>query len=331
MERKTMAGALANIKLLVADADARLCNVLTDTLGTMGFSQVETTGSGHEAAQKLQKNTYDMLITDWNLADFDGIALIDFIRSDPRSLDMALPIVMLTGRAEQNDVLRARDHGVTEYAVKPFTAQSLFSRLERVVDFPKPFIVSQKFTGPERRARTQPSGAERRKIKLVAERRPWDVAPVVDIPTPKYWLPDFSLKQKLGMHKSLAAAIPPMLIGKAQASIDAASADALAWIKADFEHLSAQSRAEGDAAALGEAALMFSTRAGTFGYKVAAEVAYMLHLFCCSRLNTESKNHSLIITKHLEVLRMILAVGLRQGSKEMSQVIGELKVLASKR
>lgn len=326
-----MTGGLSDVKLLVADADTQLSGVLTKTLRTMGFEQIETTASGHEAVHKLQKDAYDMLITDWNLADFDGIALVDFIRSDPRSLNMALPVVMLTGRAEQTDVLRARDHGITEYAVKPFTAQSVFSRLERVVDFPRPFVVSQKFTGPDRRARVTKSTHERRLNKLTAERRPWDASPPANIAVPKYWLPDFAIKKKLGDHKSLASAIPPAILGKAQAAIDTIGVESIRWVMADLENIKALVRIDSDPHIIGEAALLLSTRAGTFGYKVASEVSYMLYLFCRNKLGVEQGNRDLIISKHLEVLQMIFAAGLREGSKEMTQVISELRALASKR
>jgi DNA-binding response OmpR family regulator len=80
-----------------------------------------------------------------------------------------IPIIMLTGKAERADVEAARDVGVTEFLVKPFSAKSLYERLVLVIENPRSFIISQTYVGPERRRRTDipPNGNERRQSQPV--------------------------------------------------------------------------------------------------------------------------------------------------------------------
>jgi len=60
---------------------------------------------------------------------------------------------MLTGRAEQADVVTARDSGINEYVIKPFSARTIYDRLERLIEKPRDFIISAPFIGPDRRSR----------------------------------------------------------------------------------------------------------------------------------------------------------------------------------
>ncbi len=330
-----MPSPLDNFRILVADADQQIASVVSVVLMRMGFSNVTLTASGRDAIDLLKKNPFDFLIADWNLEDLDGIALINYIRCDPRSLNLTMPIVMLTGRAEQADILRARDHGINEYATKPFTANTLYSRLERIVELPREFVVSPTFTGPNRRSAAARATIERRSTKTKVERMPWDASPEMEVATPRIWQPDFSLKQKLGRNTTLSSIITPAILAQAQASIDAIAQKSLQWIKTDLDVLKLQSRSlkEGnfDVRDLGETALVISAKAGTFGYKVASEVAYMLYLFCRNRFDPRTKNHTVVIEKHIDVLQLILASGIKEAGKEVTQVIQELKTLTMKR
>ena len=77
---------------------------------------------------------------------------------------------MLTGRAEKEDVITARDYGINEYVIKPFTAGTIYSRLERLIEAPQQFVLSQYYTAPTAAAtaakalptRTALSAAKRR-------------------------------------------------------------------------------------------------------------------------------------------------------------------------
>src|SRR5690606_20664550 len=105
-------------------------------------------------------NDVDILITDWSMYPMDGLALTRHIREKLNNTNRFIPIVMLTGRGERKHVLAARDSGVTEYIVKPFTAQTLYKRIRNVVETPRSFVLGKDYKGPDRRRRqdTPPDG-----------------------------------------------------------------------------------------------------------------------------------------------------------------------------
>jgi DNA-binding response OmpR family regulator len=64
-----------------------------------------------------------------------------------------VPIIMITGHTEKHQVEAARDAGITEFLIKPITAQSLFSRITEVVERPRAFVRCESYFGPDRRRR----------------------------------------------------------------------------------------------------------------------------------------------------------------------------------
>ncbi len=163
---RLLSNRLANIDVLIADSDMPIANLVRDVLKSVGFSQVRIVKDGREALDLLVSQPIDLLITDWRMEHMDGVSLMRFLRSDPSSPNRFLPIIMLTGRAERRDVEEARDAGVTEYVVKPFTAKALFERIVQVIENPRSFILAKAYQGPDRRRRAvESSDQERRKTK----------------------------------------------------------------------------------------------------------------------------------------------------------------------
>ncbi len=95
----------------------------------------------------------------------NGIEFTNNVRRSAQSPNKMVPIILLTGYAAPKRVKVARDVGVTEYMIKPFTADSLIKRITHVINHPRRFVVSDDYTGPDRRRRQDPryTGAMRRK------------------------------------------------------------------------------------------------------------------------------------------------------------------------
>src|SRR5205823_4818057 len=132
-----LASPLDSFKVLIADCDQHLATVSKQMLRGMGFSDITLTSSGAKALALIKERGFDFLVTDWNLKDRDGLWLINQIRRSADSSNPTMPVIMLTGRMEQTDVQTARDKGIHEYVVKPFSAQTIYNRLERIVEFPR--------------------------------------------------------------------------------------------------------------------------------------------------------------------------------------------------
>jgi len=155
---------LKRINVLIADPDDKIRLLVKDVLLQAGFTNVTLANCGEVALEHIRTTDTDLLITDWRMSPVNGIQLIDYLRKDSSSPNPYIPIIMLTGKAELKDVAHARDSGVTEFLVKPFTAKALYERLVMVIENPRSFIISTDYKGPNRRRRTDipPNGEDRR-------------------------------------------------------------------------------------------------------------------------------------------------------------------------
>ncbi len=115
----------------------------------------------------MAANPIHLVITDWNMHPMDGIEFIKTVRSRTDSPDCFVPIILLTANAESDDVSAARDSGITEFVVKPFTVKRLIERIIVVINNPRSFILAPNFKGHDRRRRsdTREGKPEQRKRK----------------------------------------------------------------------------------------------------------------------------------------------------------------------
>lgn len=157
---------LGKVTILVVDDDKAIANLIRNVLKNLGFGGVLVAHSAEEGLKLVEKSPVDLIITDWEMEPMNGIDMTKKIRLMD-STRRFVPIIMLTGHGEKQEIEEARDCGITEYLIKPFTAKSLCSRISTVVEMPRSFVVGREYKGPSRRRRaTDPaSGTERRKRK----------------------------------------------------------------------------------------------------------------------------------------------------------------------
>ena len=159
-----LSAQLRHVGVLIADPDDHIRVLVSDVLKEAGFQKIMHASNGESALKQMREAEVDMLITDWRMKPVNGIQLIEYLRNDPNSPNPYLPIIMLTGKAEIKDVATARDTGVTEFLVKPFTAKALYERIVMIIENPRSFILANSYHGPDRRRRTDipPGGDDRR-------------------------------------------------------------------------------------------------------------------------------------------------------------------------
>lgn len=139
--------------------------LVRDVLGILGFTDVATAFNGQHALEVMQKKNFDLVISDWRMGVMDGVTFVRKLRQDESSASRYVPVIMLTGNAEQHNVEEARDAGITEFLSKPFTVATLCDRLREVIENPRPFVLSKEYKGPDRRRREKdaPDGVDRRR------------------------------------------------------------------------------------------------------------------------------------------------------------------------
>lgn len=114
------------MRVLVVDDSKTIRNIVKGVLGTIGVTAVEEAGDGQDALSRVDAFNPDLILLDWNMPVMDGIT---FVRSY-RGAKKTTPIIMVTTEAEKSRVMEAIQAGVNNYAVKPFTPESLSKIIE---------------------------------------------------------------------------------------------------------------------------------------------------------------------------------------------------------
>lgn len=166
MSKKTDdANPFSAIKVLVVDDDIITQKLIHHVLEAFGFVDIDSKTDGLRALSATKLQAYGFIICSWNMQSISGVELVSKIRHDKDSPNRYTPIIMMTGNTSKNDVTTARDAGVNEFVVKPFTPEALRDRITEIVERPRNFIISRNFVGPDRRRQKKelPQGIEERR------------------------------------------------------------------------------------------------------------------------------------------------------------------------
>jgi DNA-binding response OmpR family regulator len=325
-----------SVSVLLADADACLAQAVTHNLRAMGFGNVAHVKSSDDALRAIRTQAISFLITEWDIKGSNGVELVRYLRRSPDSPNRSLPIIMLTGRGELSDVQAARDVGITEFVVKPFSAQTLFSRIEQMVDHPRSFVMASAYVGPERRRRGEPPPgmANRRTVKPLSASFSRDALKKVEGVPPVIFSPDVSLRNAFATNnKPLSSLITPDLIKDAQKAIDDLGEVSMQWIRDDISLLQtsySSLKASYSAFAFENIkgpALSIKSRSGTFGYRMASDVARLLYLFLSIDFVPTNPRHLVVIEKHIQVLIVIFAQKIKEREGLGAELFAELEHL----
>lgn len=148
--------SLSELRVLVVDDNDHMRRLLRNILETLGVRQVRDVENGMIALNDSRLNVPDVIITDMMMGPIDGLEFSRMLRDDITHPATHIPIMMVTGHAEKQLVVAARDAGVTEFLAKPVTVDGVEARLRSVIENPRRFIRSDSFAGPDRRRRQLP-------------------------------------------------------------------------------------------------------------------------------------------------------------------------------
>jgi two-component system chemotaxis response regulator CheY len=120
-----------NMPILIVDDYKTMLRIIRNLLKQIGFENVEEALDGSEALQKLRDKKFDLVISDWNMEPMTGIELLREVRGDDNLKKM--PFIMVTAESKTENVVIAKEAGVSNYIVKPFNAATLKSKLTGVL------------------------------------------------------------------------------------------------------------------------------------------------------------------------------------------------------
>lgn len=151
-----MAFNFKKLSILVVEDTAPMRELIASVLESMDVGAVYTAENGEQGYEKIKKHNPDIVIADWHMAPMDGIELTKELRTNMMSPNRMVPVILITGYSAIERVAAARDGGVTEFLVKPFSANDLAKRLTYVINKPRDYIDTSDFFGPDRRRRNDP-------------------------------------------------------------------------------------------------------------------------------------------------------------------------------
>lgn len=234
---------LERFHILLVEDNGYIRNVLEDLFRQFRVGRVATASNGQEAIEYLQmvskqgaaaRRDLDIVISDMIMAPINGLLLLRWLRSAKDSPNRFLPFIMLSGAADSEYVISARESGVTEFMAKPFSARSIYRFVLEIIDFPRQFVATGQYFGPDRRRREVPSGTAERRV-----RKESDVTIVRnthDVETPEnpsdvwyFRMPNHLQKKAGGMSGGGMGEIPVALLEQAEEKLQRVGLDFTDW------------------------------------------------------------------------------------------------------
>jgi two-component system chemotaxis response regulator CheY len=119
-----------NMKILVVDDHESMRRIVKQALNDLGFKNVKVADDGATALPMLKAETFDFLVSDWNMPRMQGIDLLKAVRADENL--KKLPVLMITAEAKKDQIIEAAKSGVNDYCIKPFNRETLKSKIDNV-------------------------------------------------------------------------------------------------------------------------------------------------------------------------------------------------------
>ena len=120
------------MKVLVVDDFSTMRRIIKNLLRDIGFTNISEADDGSTALPMLKEGDFDFVVTDWNMPGMQGIDLLKAIRADAKLSH--IPVLMVTAEAKKEQIVMAAQAGVNGYIVKPFTAATLNTKLDKIFE-----------------------------------------------------------------------------------------------------------------------------------------------------------------------------------------------------
>jgi two-component system chemotaxis response regulator CheY len=123
-----------NVTVLIVDDMSFIRKVVRKSLADLGIGRIVEASDAAEAVKRLREEKFDLIISDWNMPTMSGYDLLDFVRHNERF--KAIPFLMLTANNDKDSVITAAKQGVSDFLVKPFSAEDLEAKVTKLIPPP---------------------------------------------------------------------------------------------------------------------------------------------------------------------------------------------------
>ena len=115
-------------KVLAVDGFSTMLRIVRSLLNQIGFNDIDEASDGKAALDLFEQNEYGLVISEWNMEPMSGYEFLKRVRAGDRNHDV--PFIMVTSESKAENVLKAKQAGVSNYIVKPFNAETLKTKIE---------------------------------------------------------------------------------------------------------------------------------------------------------------------------------------------------------
>lgn len=121
-----------SMRILIVDDFSTMRRIIKNLLRELGFNNTDEADDGTTALPMLKSGKYDFLVTDCNMPGMQGIDLLKAVRADEKL--KGLPVLMVTAESRRDQIVAAAEAGVNGYIVKPFTAETLAQKIDKIFE-----------------------------------------------------------------------------------------------------------------------------------------------------------------------------------------------------
>jgi len=158
---------ITKLSVLIVEKHPPMRSMLRGILRELGIQKIYEALAPESGFETFVQKSPDLVLIDWG-PDFDGIRLLDQIRSDEESVNLFAPVIMVTAYGELERVIEARDAGMTEYLAKPVSAKRLYQRIAVIAESNRSFVRISEFFGPDRRRKNAALSTKERRTRASA-------------------------------------------------------------------------------------------------------------------------------------------------------------------
>lgn len=120
-----------DMKVLIVDDYNTMLRIIRNLLNQIGFKDIEEAADGQAALEKFKQGDYGLIISDWNMEPMSGYDFLKEVRAG--SHNPKVPFIMITAESKTENVIKAKQAGVSNYIVKPFNAETLKGKIQSVL------------------------------------------------------------------------------------------------------------------------------------------------------------------------------------------------------
>lgn len=118
--------------MLIVEDNEKIRKLLCSILQNVGFKHLVEAGNGKEAFEKLQKDKFDLIITDWMMPEMNGLELLKAVRNSAADFKN-IPVLMITASDKSENVVEAAKYKINGYIIKPFSVKVILAKIEEVM------------------------------------------------------------------------------------------------------------------------------------------------------------------------------------------------------